>query len=588
MKTRSQLFQAIIFGMVAGVSVLLSAGAPAQNSSTSINLSPAMASAATSNLASPSSRAGDIAPVAASANVQPAPLIGATGSLQIPPTLLQDQKSATRPQPYGSSLFSTSNVPTSLNILDPGYVLKPGDTIALWVGGGLPDQSQTVSVDPSGNMLVPGVGPVHVAGLTAAAVNGVVNSAASKVYSQAVKVYASPATTIPINVFVTGPVKNPGPYSGASTDSVVAFLQRAGGIDPIQGSYRNIVVRHGGQVVAQIDLYEFLRTGVLKPIRLHQDDVIVVGQQGPVVSVYGNARAAYSFELAHPSGGVGEEILYYARPRPQTNYAGLLGVRDTKPYNIYLPLAEFAKQPLEDGDLVSFNSDQLSDTISIQIVGAFHGPSTYVVPRRMTLAEVLAKIPLDDMADRRWIHLQRVSIALTQKQLLNESLSRLEKAIYTQSSSSVSVAQADAAQAQTLQIYINSASQVQPAGELALPPGADLSRVNLEADDTIVIPYRSQVVSIGGEVNQAQSLIYEPGISLHEYILKAGGFTNLADHGHILVIHPDSTSEVNGRVQPGDRILVLPHLPGKWLALAKDLTQILYQTAIAVLAATRA
>jgi protein involved in polysaccharide export with SLBB domain len=221
-------------------------------------------------------------------------------------------------------------------------------------------------------------------------------------------------------------------------------------------------------------------------------------------------------------------------------------------------------------------------------VGAFHGPSTYVVPRNTSLAAVLAMVPLDEMADRRWIHLERTSVALTQKQLLNESLSRLEKAIYTQPSYDETVAQANQAQAQTIQTYINSASQVQPAGDLALPPGVDLTKINLEADDVIVIPYRTQVVSIGGEVNQSQSLIYQPGLSLHDYVLKAGGFTSLADKGHILVIHPDTTSEINGRIQAGDRILVIPRLPGKWLILAKDLTQILYQVAIAALAATRA
>ncbi len=65
------------------------------------------------------------------------------------------------------------------------------------------------------------------------------------------------------------------------------------------------------------------------------------------------------------------------------------------------------------------------------------------------------------------------------------------------------------------------------------------------------------------------------------YIRRAGGFTETAERGHILVIHPDGTTQAGGRVSPGDRILVLTHLTGKFIELLKDLTQVLYQSAIA-------
>ncbi len=526
------------------------------------------------------------APVSASTTSQPAPLVSTQASQQSPTTLLQYQTVGSRPPPFGSEMFATPNVTASLNILDPGYIMKPGDHITLSVYGGLPDQTQDLVVDTKGNIVVPGVGPVQVAGLTASAVNGVVNGAASAIFSSAVKVYASPTTTALITVFVTGPVKTPGPYQGASTDSVLAYLQRAGGIDPIRGSYRNIIVRRAGQTIAHVDLYGFLRTGEMKPLRLREGDVIVVGQQGPIVSVYGSARAPFTFELAQASG-TGEEVLYYARPQPQTNYAGVLGVRETKPYNVYLALGDFAREPLRDGDRVAFAADTIADTVVVEIEGAHAGPSSYVVPRQTSLAAVLARIPLDSMADRHWIHLKRVSVAVTEKQLLNESLSRLEKAIYTQNSSTEGVAQANAAQAQAIQQYIDRAKQIQPQGNVALPPGADLSRVSLEPDDTIVIPYQSQVVAIGGEVTQPQALIYEPGVTAEGYVRRAGGFSDLANKGHILIIHPDGTTQVNGYVQPGDRILVLTHLSGKYIQLVKDLTQILYQLAIAAVAVNR-
>ena len=84
------------------------------------------------------------------------------------------------------------------------------------------------------------------------------------------------------------------------------------------------------------------------------------------------------------------------------------------------------------------------------------------------------------------------------------------------------------------------------------------------------------------EVTEPQAMIYQPGLAVKGYVAKAGGFSNIADKGHILVIHPDGSTELNGAVQPGDRILVLVKLPGRLIELIAAVTTILYQSAIAV------
>ncbi|MBA3810168.1 MAG: polysaccharide biosynthesis/export family protein [Caulobacteraceae bacterium] len=515
---------------------------------------------------------------------QPAPLLGASTEPTSPSSLLQYQTLGIRPAPFGSEMFSSANVSaTTIGVVDPGYIMKPGDVVALTLWGSVPDANLQAVIDTNGNVVVPGVGPVKVGGLAAGQIDTTIKRAASAVYRNAVHVYAAPVTTVPITVFMAGPVTAPGPYAGLGSDSVVAFLQRAGGIDPNRGSYRNIVVKRNGEVVGHIDLYAFLRTGELPKVALRNGDVIVVGQQGPVVSVSGAARAPFTFELAGTSG-VGEEILYYARPRPEANYVALLGVRNAQPLNSYVTVPEFSRLALQDGDRVGFSADALSDTVAIQVTGAFHGPGAYVVPRQTSVAAMIARIPLDSMADRRWIYLQRASVAVTQKQLLSESLARLQKAIYTTPPPVASLSGAYAAQAQTLQTYINFANRIMPIGNVAFPPGIDLNRVSLEPDDVIVIPFKSQVVAVGGEVTQAQTLIYEPGVSLKGYIRKAGGFSNLADKGHILVIHPDGSIQTNGAVAPGDRILVITRLPGHYIDIAAALTQILFNTALAAVA----
>jgi len=217
----------------------------------------------------------------------------------------------------------------------------------------------------------------------------------------------------------------------------------------------------------------------------------------------------------------------------------------------------------------------------VQVTGAVNGPASYVVPKETSLAAVLARIPLESMADRRWIYLQRVSAAFTQKQLLSEALARLQKAVYTRPALTAALVSADAAQAAVIQNYINFASQIQPIGIVSFPPGADLSQVSLEPNDVIVVPYKSQVVSIGGEVTEPQTVIYQPGKTIKDYVQRAGGFGQIANRGKILVIHPDASTDVNAIPGPGDRILVVVKLPGHFLDLAATLTQVLYQIAIA-------
>src|SRR5690606_19247371 len=163
-----------------------------------------------------------------------------------------------------------------------------------------------------GNVVVPGVGPIRLAGVAAAEAPAVVEQASRRVYNEGVQVYATPISTASTRVLVTGPVEQPGAYAGASDDALIVYLQRAGGIDPVRGSYRRVRVLRGGEVIARADLYDFLREGALPSISFRNGDAVVVEEQGPIVSVTGDVRASFTFELAGPTGQ-GGEIMRFAR-----------------------------------------------------------------------------------------------------------------------------------------------------------------------------------------------------------------------------------------------------------------------------------
>jgi hypothetical protein len=124
---------------------------------------------------------------------------------------------------FGEQLFQPGIVQTYGVGFNEDYVLAIGDRVALRMWGAYPYQDVQV-VDPQGNVFLPNVGPVHVAGVRNSELNEVIRSAIRQVYRSNVNVYASLEASQPVRVFVTGFVRAPGQYPGVADDSILGFL----------------------------------------------------------------------------------------------------------------------------------------------------------------------------------------------------------------------------------------------------------------------------------------------------------------------------------------------------------------------------
>ena len=113
----------------------------------------------------------------------------------------------------------------------------PGDRIAvrLW---GAHNFDGVLDVDAQGNLFLPEVGPVPVVGLKHAQLPQVVAERVRSVYTNNVEVYTNLLNTQPVALYVTGFVTRPGRYAGGPTDSMLYYLDQAGGIDAERGSFR--------------------------------------------------------------------------------------------------------------------------------------------------------------------------------------------------------------------------------------------------------------------------------------------------------------------------------------------------------------
>lgn len=496
--------------------------------------------------------------------------------------------------PFAANLFQ-GNFSGNKNANGP--VVQPGDRIVLRLWGPRTFDG-VLTVDPEGYITLPDNARLLVQGIiqtpaaetsetsgtsgTGTALEQAITSklkAGGHTDASGLGVYARLLDSQPVTVLVTGFVRQPGSYSGTAKDTVLTFLDKAGGIDPARGSYRSVRVLRQGHEVAAVDLYPFVLEGILPQVRFQDGDTVVVDERGPVATVSGSARHVARFEFT-ATPFTGDQLLKLANPLPGTTHAALTGTRSGSPYSLYLSLEGFRAIQIVGGDAVRLQADRAGDTITIEAQGAVRGGARIPVRRNAKLKDVLPYIAVDpDRANLDGLHIKRKSVALRQKKAIEDSLRRLEQNAYTATSASSEEAQIRAKEAEMLSTFISKAREAEPDGVVVVGKNRDLA---LEDGDVIVIPEKTDVVLVSGEVLMPQAMVWDEDRELKAYITAAGGFSNRADTDSILVLRPGGNVLRKPQViLPGDQILVLPEVESKTLQGVKDVAQVLYQVAVA-------
>ncbi|CAM7093820.1 polysaccharide biosynthesis/export family protein [Enterobacter roggenkampii] len=495
---------------------------------------------------------------------------------------LLPQSESGLPPPYGANLFAGGYETERSDGLNDNYLIAPGDKLNIWIWGAV-NFSNVVTVDNQGNIFIPDVGPINVKNVAASKVNNLVTSHISEVFTNNVNVYVNLLTATPVSVYVTGPVIRPGQYAGQSSDSVLYFLKRAGGIDSDRGSYRHIKVLRQNRVIQQIDLYEFMQQGKMPKLSLKDQDVILVEPQGPMINVAGKVRNPFRFELKN-STALGSELIDYALPLAKVSHVGVIGDRASGPFSVYMPYKDLDRIQLSDGDKVLFNDDMHAQVYDVQVMGSYRGPSYFTVRKETRLHDLLNHIPIDpNMADYGSIYIMRKSVAARQKEMLEDSLNRLERSVFTAPASSDGEASIRTKEAELVMRFVEKARKIQPLGKVVVSDKGVIANILLEQGDQIVIPNKTDLIQVGGEVMMPQAVVYNKNASLEDYVAWAGGYTDRANDKRIAVVHANGLMEFKdgGDVMPGDQILVMPKVDSKMMQSIKDITQVIYQVAVA-------
>lgn len=488
---------------------------------------------------------------------------------------------------FGANLFTGAFAREGATQFNPDYAVAVGDQVQLRLWGAF-DFDSAVTVDPKGNIFIPHVGPVRVLGVRNQDLQRVVESAVGKSFRNNVNSYASLAAAQPVRIFVGGNVLRPGLYSGTSLDSLLHYLDQAGGIDPARGSFLAIQVKRGTAVRVTVNLYDFLLEGVMPQIQLSSGDVIFVPPRQNSVRVGGLAQHTKYFEFAGDNRTVAD-LMRLAKPLPMATHVRVIRNTGVVKNTEYYALEEANGVPLLNGDELEFTADKKPGTITVRVQGEHLTPQEYVLPYGTRLGTLLRQIQFSERSDVDSVQLFRTSVQERQREMLATSLKRLEAAALTARSATSDEARLRKEESELLLQWVDRAKSVEPRGQVLIARSSVRDNLLLENGDVLNVPTRDGLVLVSGEVLFPNAIAYEANLSLEDYIRRSGGYTQNADAARIVVAHRDGSFSEGGErgygtspavIRPGDEVLVLPKIDVKSRQIWKDLSQIIFQLAV--------
>ncbi|AOA59211.1 polysaccharide biosynthesis/export family protein [Acinetobacter larvae] len=481
---------------------------------------------------------------------------------------------------FGAQLFKGAFANTAGSTFNDSYRINPGDhiNVRLW---GAYQFAGNLTVDPEGNIFLPNVGPVKVAGTSNGNLQALISSHVRKIYVANVGVYAALEKAQPVQVLVTGYVSQPGNYGGVANDTVVAYLDRAGGVDAERGSYINVDIMRAGRLMQRVDLYEFLISGRVQPFSFRDGDIIVVGPRTHTFNIGGEVYNAYDFEFNAGQISVAQ-ALAIAKPKPGATNVSILRRQGNEFRSEYYSLNDAQNVTVQDGDILNVTADRYAGSIQVRVEGAHNGPHAIVLPYGAKLSQVLTQITPNVLSNVNALQLYRPSVAKRQKEMLNVALDNLENATFNARSSTQEEANLRVKDAELVKQFIAKARSVQPKGQVVLNP-ENYNDVILEQGDVLVVPEISSVIMVHGEVAFPNAIGFQPNLTAADYISQVGGFSQKSNKSKVIVMHANGEAELlskSYKIQQGDEILVLPKVQSKSIEVVRGITQIIYQIAV--------
>ena len=445
---------------------------------------------------------------------------------------------------FGYDLFSTiplTFAPVTDAPIPSDYIIGPGDTInILFFGKKSAEISQQVTRD--GNLNIPDLGPVPVAGLSFSELK---ENLLARVKTQMIGVKASISLgeLRSIRIFILGDVYKPGSYTVNALSTLSNAILASGGIKRI-GSLRNIQLKRKGKLISNFDLYELLLQGDTSgDRRLLPGDVVFVPPVNTTVGVYGEVRRPAIYELKIGQENLKQVLLASGGVLASANQNNIL-IKSAKSrqgktvFGFDLTTNNAKNFKLMDGDIVRV-SPELEHNLDgfVTLTGEVKHPGVYSISPEETLISVIRRAGgFTKSAYLDGSIFTRNSLRALEMKRKEESLRELEKDKLLQEQSNVG----KSTNYEGLKLFIQRLRQVPSLGRMVISlrdiVDGITNDLSLKHGDSLSIPTQPQQVTVIGEVNYSTSHLFDPALTLEQYIGRSGGAKKNADINQIYVI----------------------------------------------------
>lgn len=300
---------------------------------------------------------------------------------------------------FGSELFTSNSLVFEPNLRIPapvGYVLGPDDELIISVYG-FSEKKYNLTINESGEIYIPNVGPIYVNGLSIEeAAEKIKSKLASTIYrainTGKTKVQVMLGKIRSIRVTVIGQAKKPGTFTVSSLTTLYNILYLCGGPTSM-GSYRDIQIIRGNQLKRTADLYDFLVEGNQKDnIILREGDVVRIPYYKNRVTLSGSVKREGKFEMLE--GETFTNLLKYCGGFSDNAYRGtvtVVRITDTAKKIIDLNASNFSSFKTNGSDkyIVGKLHDEFGNRVVI--TGSVLRPGPYELTPDLTINALIVK-----------------------------------------------------------------------------------------------------------------------------------------------------------------------------------------------------
>ena len=477
--------------------------------------------------------------------------------------------------------------------VDPNeYIVGPGDQIFVSING-IEEIPLNLFINQEGILYVPKVGGIDLNGLTLDEAKVKIRKSINNYYKN-VDVFISLTDFRKIKLSLLGDVKKPSTFILPANARLMDLIVNSDGLNKTS-NFRNIHIIHRDSTEKSFDLLAYLRLGKRSenPL-LREGDIVIVDRVDRVISISGMIKYPGIYEYVEGESAdhlitIAGGIMSKAR-KDSIEIVSFLGDGKTQ-VSKYYTLDEINK-----GNILLHYEDQIMvrelpdyfDPKFVSVQGYVEYPGYYKINKDKTkLTEIV------ELAGGF-----RKEASLTEATLTRHSGTVEDDPEFDRLKTMLRTDMTD-----DEYDYFKAKSR-QREGKVvvdfyALFEQGDKSEdVILKRGDVINVPEAKDYIILLGQVVNPGNIIYQPGLSIDDYIKLAGGFGWRAEEGDVRVIKANTGEWLDAdkvdTLKPGDTIWIPENPPGPkfWdvfttsLAIVGQVASIIAAT-VAIIVASR-